>query len=126
MSTELFKVNARDIFADFFDVHDVLEGFFNKRSLSSTVERTTSDDKQLVHEVDLPGVSPADVTVTVTGRRLDIVAKRKSGDFKRSYTLSEGFDPASCRAKLEHGVLSVTFPARSLQKQEPRQIVIDS
>jgi HSP20 family molecular chaperone IbpA len=60
----------------------------------------------------------------VTGARLDVVAKRQSGDVKRSYTLSDTLDHDGCTAKLENGVLAVTFPLRGKQKQEPRKIAV--
>lgn len=127
MPFDLLKSTRRNVFANVFNENDIFDNFFSKQlSGTSQVERTTCDDKQLVHEVDLPGVKPNDVLVTMTGRQLDIVAKRKAGDFKRSYTLSESLDPSGCRAKLEYGVLSIIFPVRSQQKQEPRKITIES
>lgn len=121
------SIYGNSVLADLLEAIDTLaKPSVDTNLVRSTglVERTTSNNEKLVHEIELPGVKPVDVSVTVTGARLDVVAKRSTGDVKRTYTLSETLDPDGCTAKLENGVLAVAFPFRGKQKQEPRKIIV--
>lgn len=88
------------------------------------VECFTRGDRYIVR-VDLPGVSPRDVEVTLQGNRLTIKGERKpsqaSGDnyvyretwagaFERTVTVPEGIAPGDVRATYSNGVLEVSMP----------------
>lgn len=76
--------------------------------------------------VDIPGMTAADVELTVeknvltlSGKRSEnedsvengyAMTERKTGDFKRRFTLPDDVDADSITATAEHGVLSVSIP----------------
>ncbi len=85
-------------------------------------------EKELVIRVELPGVKPEDVDVTVEDRTLTIAGKREfdetaeqggyhrreifAGEFKRTLVLPEGLNAEEIGAKAENGMLTVTIPRR--------------
>jgi HSP20 family protein len=89
---------------------------------------------------DLPGFKPQDLYVTMEGLRLWVrgkrefdrdekldtyyVTERQFGDFLRTFTLPQGVDPATVRADLQDGVLTIAV-GRTLES-EPRQIPIQA
>ncbi len=76
--------------------------------------------------VDLPGVEPKDIDVSVSGNTLTIRASRERhddednqnagtptvsyGKFERSVTLPKGIKSDQINAKYKHGVLELTMP----------------
>lgn len=82
------------------------------------------DDKQVMIEVDLPGVDENDVSVTMANGVMTIKGEKKSereekeenyylaersyGKFERSLKLPETIDENQIEAKFEKGVLTVT------------------
>lgn len=82
-----------------------------------------------VVDVDLPGVDPKDVDISITGKTLSIKGERKSevkkekegyifhessyGTFERSMTLPEGVEAGKAHATYANGVLHLTMPAKS-------------
>jgi HSP20 family protein len=80
-----------------------------------------------ITRVDLPGVDPKDIDVSVSGNTLTIRASRERrsdernqdfethevsyGRFDRSLTLPKGVKSDQISAKYEHGVLELTMPA---------------
>ena len=87
--------------------------------------------------VDLPGVDPASIELTVDrnvltvraerdwtpaeGDRL-VAAERPRGTFTRQLLLGETLDAARIEARYEHGVLTVTVPVAEAAK--PRKVEI--
>jgi HSP20 family protein len=85
-------------------------------------------EKELVIRVELPGVKPEDVDITVEDRTLTISGKRQfeeteeqtgyhrreifTGEFKRTLLLPEGLNAEEVNARAENGMLSVTIPRR--------------
>ena len=85
-------------------------------------------EKELVIRVELPGVKPEDVDITVEDRTLTISGKRQfeetveqgnyhrreifTGEFKRTLVLPEGLNAEEIAAKAENGLLSVSIPRR--------------
>jgi len=76
-------------------------------------------------EVELPGLVPDDVEVTVEGDCLIIEAsketERRSTSFRREFNI-EGFDKKSVKPVLANGVLSVRIPMSKSSK--PKKIKI--
>lgn len=75
--------------------------------------------------VDMPGVAPDDVDVTLERRVLtirghvaeishqgyrQIYAEYRDGDFERGFTLSEDIDPSKIKAVHRNGVLALELP----------------
>ncbi len=97
------------------------------------------EDKDTVRIVaELPGVSPADVRITVENQTLTIRGEKKQvseekadrvhryersyGWFERSFSLPNTMDAERIEARFEHGVLTVAIPR--LEKAKPRTIEI--
>jgi HSP20 family protein len=84
-------------------------------------------DGKWVLRLDLPGVEPKDIDVSVTGDNLTIRASREwrrpgandggaaheihYGKFERSLTLPKGTKSDQIKASYQHGVLELTIPA---------------
>ncbi|MDK2886126.1 MAG: hypothetical protein PWP54_684 [Thermosipho sp. (in: thermotogales)] len=94
-------------------------------------------DKELVIEVELPGLKKEDVKITVEDGILTIKGERKfdredkkknyrliervEGRFERSFTLPEYVDLEKIKAKFEDGILKIEIP----KKEEKARKVID-
>jgi HSP20 family protein len=88
--------------------------------------------------VELPGLDPKDVDVSVENRVLTIKGSRQFekategetyhrverayGSFERSFTLPSNVDPERIKANYRHGVLHLTLPKR--EEAKPRSISI--
>ncbi|MDI6793182.1 MAG: Hsp20/alpha crystallin family protein [bacterium] len=117
----------------------LLDYFFGRRPMLGSRERAwaplidvreTKDS--LIAEVDLPGVDPKDVDISVEGRTLSIKGEKKvereekeggyryyerySGSFHRTATLPDEVDPARTKAGYKDGVLTVTMPKSEVAK----------
>ncbi|MFH1330553.1 MAG: Hsp20/alpha crystallin family protein [Actinomycetota bacterium] len=85
-------------------------------------------EKDLVIRVEVPGVKPEDVDITVEDRTLTIRGKRVFedeteqggyhrreifiGEFKRTLVLPEGLNAGQISARAENGILTVIIPRR--------------
>ncbi len=103
------------------------------RPLTDIVE--TKDGIQVI--VELPGVSPQDVDLTVEKRVLTIRARAQTieperlrlvhaeyqpGDFERAFTFSDEFDLERIDAQMKNGVLTLTVPRTEATR--PKSITI--
>ena len=92
---------------------------------------------RFVVQVDLPGVDPASVDLTVDKNVLTLraerqpeqadgqewlVSERPHGSFSRQLFLGEGLDIDHIEASYDHGVLTVTVPVAEAAK--PRKVEI--
>jgi HSP20 family protein len=118
----------------FFAVPRTLEAFTWLPDLE-VVER----EHQLVVRVDLPGLKPEEVTVTVTGDALTIEGERKLetektenewyrtertyGRFFRTVPLPDGIRPEEVKATFANGVLEVKVPLPVVEAKAPRRKV---
>lgn len=91
-------------------------------------------------KVDLPGVDPSEIELTVKDNQLTLTGERKAapeqhngnrfrqemsyGPFTRTFTLPEGITAEELRARYHNGVLEVIVPvpAAKLPKKVPVQI----
>ena len=93
----------------------------------------TDDPHALTVVVDLPGVEPASIHVTVGERVLVIGGERRRphvegriyqqmeieyGTFQRQIRLAEDVDPERATASFEHGVLTIVLPV--VEQARPR------
>jgi len=94
---------------------------------------------EFVINLDLPGVHPDSVDVTVERNVLTVSAQRSwqpqegdqviaserpQGSFSRPLFLGESLDADRMAARYEHGVLTVTVPVA--EKVKPRRVEIDA
>jgi len=96
-------------------------------------------EKELVVRVEIPGVKPEEVEITVENRTLTISGTRHfeetteqggyhrreilTGEFKRTLVLPEGLNAEEISAKAEHGILNVVIPRRP--EVLPRKVKVD-
>lgn len=96
------------------------------------------DDKLFVH-IDLPGIDPESIDVTVEKNSLSVVAERRweaaedeqvllnerpAGSFSRQFFLGENLDTEAIEAGYDHGVLTIAIPIAETAKA--RKIVVGS
>lgn len=87
-------------------------------------------DRFYLH-IDLPGVDPDSIDITVEKNNLMVMAERKwdldnddqvllserpTGSFSRQFFLGESLDTDSIEAGYDHGVLTVTIPIAETAK----------
>ena len=96
------------------------------------------NDKEVILRLDLPGLKPEDVnvsiddhTLTVSGEFGDTIERegdryhyreRRSGSFERSVRLPNTVDTEKVDASFENGVLNLTLP--KLPQAQPKQISV--
>ena len=104
-----------------------LPGFGTHRGYRPQVDCYRSDEPPAVTVVvDLPGIEPDDVEITVTERTVNIVGERRRpkrgarvsyrqmeleyGPFQRRVSLAEDVDPDRAEAHYERGQLTIVMP----------------
>lgn len=96
-------------------------------------------DKDLVVRVEVAGVKPEDIDVTVEDRTLTISGQRSfdetteengmhrreifTGEFRRTLVLPEGLDAGEVAARADNGILEVSVPRRP--EVLPRKVKVD-
>ena len=95
--------------------------------------------EQVVVNLDLPGVDPSSIDLTVekdvltvsaerqwrpTEDQQVIAAERPQGRFSRELFLGEGLDTDRIEARYDNGVLTVTLPVA--ERAKPRKVAISS
>ena len=96
------------------------------------------NDKEVSLRLDLPGLKPEDVNVsiddhvlTISGQIGDTIERegdryhyreRRTGSFQRSLRLPSTVDTENVEASFENGVLTVTLP--KLEQAQPKRITV--
>lgn len=115
----------------------IAPGMF-RGELYPAIESYMEKDKFLVR-VDLPGIDPKDVDISVVGNRLIIKGERKLGKeekeaekyfcevfygaFERTIRLPEGVDIENIHAGYHDGMLDITMPAKGLKL--PKKVFVE-
>lgn len=117
-------------------VEDLSTAFAGAFAGSPNLDVVRSEDRFELF-IDLPGVDPETVELTVDGRSLTVDASReftvdeshehvyagrRHGAFHRSFELADDLDVDALTARSEHGVLIVSVPVIAAAK--PRKIQI--
>ena len=132
-------------------LHQSLDQFFNETLNSPEASSSPSvawvprvdiheEKDRFVVLADVPGVEPKDIDITAENGVLTVRGERRaekretengyervervSGAFLRRFTLPEGANTESIKAKQTNGVLEVTIP--KTPAVQPRRISIDS
>ena len=95
-------------------------------------------EKEVLVKVDLPGVNPKDVEITVVGGALIVRGEKKeveekkeknyhrlerfTGEFYREIPLPVGTDPDKITASSAHGVITVALPKKP--EVQPRKVAV--
>jgi HSP20 family protein len=108
------------------------------RASTMPMDAYREGDRFVVH-VDLPGVDPASIDLTVEKNVLNIVAERRwdrsealevvvterpQGSFTRQLFLGDSLDADHIQASYDKGVLTVTIPVA--EQAKPRKVEISS
>jgi len=79
---------------------------------SSLKHRHDTIDEEGI-KIELPGVKPEDVDISVEGRALKVTGKSRHGkEFSYAYTLKSAIDVETITAKFSHGLLEVLLPKK--------------
>jgi HSP20 family molecular chaperone IbpA len=91
---------------DIFDTFKLLNEF------DSLDQRHDSIDEEGI-KIELPGVKPSDVDVTVDGKTLKVTGKSRHGkEFSYVYNLKSTVDIDTVSAKLQDGLLDIKLPKK--------------
>lgn len=119
-----FRKQIEDAFDDYGN------GFFSQSQLVSVRSNVSETDKEICVTAELPGLTDADVDVSVAGDLITIKGEKKSekeeksdekgrefhmierssGSFRRTMTLPFQIDADTVKASVKDGVLTVTIP----------------
>ncbi len=94
------------------------------------------DEGKVVVNVEMPGVDKKNVDIRIEGNELVIFGKRtdenregtfllrerRSGDFRKTFTLDESIDQEHVEGKLSDGLLTLTLKIKEAAR--PRQIAV--
>lgn len=126
-------------FDPFRDLDRLTQATWNDagRMAPMAMDAYRSGDRVVV-ELDLPGVDPGTIDLTVeknvltvsAERRFDrgdvetVAAERRQGTFSRQLFLGEGLETDAIRADYDRGVLSITIPVA--EQAKPRRVQIST
>lgn len=102
------------------------------RSTASAPRETFHEtDSAWVLRIDLPGYAKENIQLTLTDGSLKLTAETKAdrpfgGKFERQWKLGDDVDGANTVARLENGVLELSFPKKPKVVSQPTRIEIQS
>lgn len=135
------RTQMDDLFANFFNEMPAarMPAMFGGADFAVDVAETEAG---ITVKAELPGVDPADVTVTLDGPALVIAAEKKTetedddkewhrvertwGALKRVVPLGFEPDQEKVTAKLEKGVLTVGAPRPEVERPKARKVEVKS
>lgn len=101
----------------------VLDNLFSQLdhdTLSSTLKE---EPKQFVFSINLPGINPKDINLSIQNRTLCVTTTKKSSAyFYYRFLLPDAADSEKITAKAKHGVLEITIP--KTKKVPSKSVVI--
>jgi len=146
--------NMDTLFSNFFSTEPLIgneflleDGFGKKGDLvSSNYKAPISDlyetDKEVVAELDMPGVDKKDIKVNVTNDSIEIKAEKKNelkqedkkkgmfrlersfAGFYRSFALPNNVDADKANAEYKDGVLKITVPKLKIEEKKKKLLEI--
>jgi HSP20 family protein len=142
---ETFHGNINELFGPFFNDWERV-GMPERSAPTGYVPQIASyvEGSTLCLKVDLPGVEPTEIELTVEENQLTLSGERKAapeqhngnrfrqemryGPFSRTFTLPEGVRAEELQARFTNGVLEITapLPAARLPKKIPVQIALSA
>ncbi len=84
------------------------------------------DEKAYRLRLEIPGFSKEEVTLSAVGDELTIkaVSETQDASYEKSLTLPDTIEREAISAKLENGILELTFPKAEVIEPAPRNIEI--
>ncbi|HJU51439.1 MAG TPA: Hsp20/alpha crystallin family protein [Acidimicrobiia bacterium] len=125
-------------FEPFAELDRMSQELFGSRAPNVPVDAYRLGDRFYIH-LDLPGVDPDTVEVTVETTTLTVAGTRSIADpeggqwvarerpygaFVRRFQLGDGLDTDQVDAGYDHGVLTITIPVA--EQAKPRKISVGS
>lgn len=99
--------------------------------LATNRSRVSEEANQTAIEVEVPGLTKDQVSVTVDGRMLTVRAEKrckvkteKRWAFSQSFMLKDQFDLESIVCSLENGLLTITIPKKA-KTESVRKLTIN-
>lgn len=99
-----------------------LDVFQPKNNTGAVSYDVQSDEKGMTLTMDLPGAKPADLKIESLPELVKIYGKQKGKEFSYEYPLNKIYNPQSGVAKLEDGVLTLSFTRYA--KDKPKSYLI--
>jgi len=116
-------------FEELMNISDFLSGSYNKlRSDGNRFSAYKSDDKLTIY-TEIPGVAKEFVNISTEDNKVIVEVKKDENrpynydTFKQEFTLSKHYDITTINAKMENGILEVSFEKR--EDSKPKIITID-
>ena len=109
-----------------------------QRPAAMPMDAYRQGDRFQVH-LDLPGVDPSSIDLTVEKNALTVAAERRwelsedvqvvaaerpQGTFRRQLFLGDGLDPERVEASYDNGVLTITIPVA--EQAKPRKVEVSA
>ena len=131
----------------FFPETKGLLAYPEHKLIGNNYQRPLSDmyetEKELVAEIEMPGVNKKDIEIQVSDTGIEIKAQtktqiekedkkegtyyheRSSSDFYRYFSLPQSVDASKANAKYENGVLKINIPKLKLEEQKKKKKLLE-
>ena len=126
----LTHYNPNRFFGNIDDfLNQTLRSFSPSPNISSPGAYRYEEKDSYRLRLDLPGFTREEIVISLEKQMLSIIAKSEredafSSSFERTYNLPKNINPNGINAKLENGVLDLSFKKLTDQKPSVRKIKI--
>jgi len=111
-----------DIVSPYYSLFDYdLFGLY-PADILPTAYRAKKVDRGLEISLDVPGVKPEDLNVTLEGRTLKVKGQSRGRQLSYSYIIPRDYDASAVDAQLENGVLTLVFDRAA--ELEPKKVEV--
>lgn len=136
VKNSLPELDVLDKLLDFFKTFGSLSTTTVKKTTSTSNVRISGSPSRLLYHstiessgmtlfVDLAGIDPQTVSLTVGGNQAIVTGKRGDKRFTNRFTIMDEFDVTTATARLVHGRLEVHMDGRPMVKPTFRNVTIE-
>lgn len=114
-----------EMFENIFDNDFFAPRGWRAMPLSTATRKTMNvraNEEKMTLSVDVPGVKLESIKITVKENEVSISTKRGESVQDYRYLINQDYDPGSCGARLEDGVLTLEFDR--CPETKPREIEV--
>lgn len=139
---QVFRRDMEDFFDQFFSEWDWARGYAPSANLVYAPPAESYTDGQTFHlKVDLPGIDPSEVDLSIDGNMLTLKGERKGqheettdrqfhremryGRFMRTFLLPDGIQRDAVHASYHNGVLDISLPLAEAMLPKKVPVLID-